>query len=164
MALCATQTKEREGFSHYPEEELLLFDTTLIVRSDDEAEILEDAIQPGKRFGIIKGYSFGGADDLLEAAGMSRIETPNRDALLKLLVLGRVDSVLDSTLPILYDAERLDLDGEVRPLYPPLASTPTYLLFSQAPGNEELSQQFSEALKAFKLTPTYSEIREVYGF
>lgn len=111
---------------------------------------------------------------------MSRIETPNRDALLKLLVLGRVDSVMgsrrlgqqasgtasvwDSRIPILYDAERLDLEGEARPLYPPLASTPTYLLFSQAPGNQELSQQFSEALKAYKLTPEYAEIRETYGF
>ncbi len=163
-ALCATRTEEREAFSHYPKEELLFFDTTLIVRSDSAFEDLESAIQAGQRFGIIKGYSFGGADDFLEDAGMTRVEVPNRDALLKLLMRGRVDAVLDSSLPILYDAQRLDLEGEFRALYPPLATTPTYLMFSQAPGNAELTQRFSDALQAYKLTPDYAAIRKKYGF
>lgn len=163
-ALCATKTEERAAFSHYPKEELLFFDTTLIVRSDSPFEELEAAIQPGKRFGIIKGYSFGGADDFLEDAGMNRIAVRDRDALLKLLIRGRVDAVLDSSLPILYDAERLGLEGQIRALYPPLASTPTFLMFSQIPGHAELAERFSEALKAFKLTPEYAEIRAKYGF
>lgn len=161
--LCGTRTDERAAYSHYPEEPLLNYDVTLFVRTDSP---LQGSAMPGlegKSFALIKGYNFGSVDDELEAGGMVRVETPSRESLLKLLAIGRVDTVLDSTLPFLSDARRLGLADEVRALHPSLAETPGYLFFSRKPGHDALTARFSAALNDFKQTREYLEIKKRYG-
>lgn len=161
--LCGTKTEEREAFSHFPDEPLLNYDATLFVRTDSA---LQDSAMPGlagKSFGLIKGYTYGGVDNDLEANGMVRIDTPNRESLLKLLVLGRVDMVLDSFLPVTFDAQRLGVKDQVRAILPSIAVTPGYLFFSKKPGHDQLAERFSQALKKFKATSDYLEIKEKYG-
>jgi polar amino acid transport system substrate-binding protein len=161
--LCGTRTDERAAYSYFPEEPLLNYDATLFVRTD--SPLLDSDISglDGKTFGMIKGYTYGGVDDGLESGGMTRIETTNRESLLKLLVLGRVDTLLDSILPVLSDARRLGFDDQVRPILPSLAETPGYLFFSMKPGHDDLSKRFSTALVRFKTTPEYLAIKERYG-
>lgn len=161
--LCGTKTAKREAFSHYPDEALLNYDATLFVRADSPLKDSNMSGLSGKSFGLIKGYTYGGVDDDLEADGMVRIETPNRESLLKLLVLGRVDTVLDSLLPVIFDAERLGVKGQVRAILPSIAETPGFLFFSKKPGHDELAKRFSQALKNFKATPEYLGIKEKYG-
>lgn len=161
--LCGTRTDERAAYSHYPDEPLLNYDATLFVRTDSP---LQGSAMPGlegKSFALITGYNFGGVDDDLEAGGMVRIETPSRESLLKLLAIDRVDTVLDSTLPLLFDARRLGVADQFRALRPSLAETPGYLFFSRKLGHDALTARFSAALIDFKRTREYLEIKERYG-
>ena len=94
---------------------------------------------------------------------MIRVETTNRESLLKLLTLGRVDTVLDSILPTLAAARSMSVTDQIRSILPSLDETPGYLFFSKKPGHDALARRFSEALKEFKTTPDYSAIRDRYG-
>ncbi|UWQ29272.1 ABC transporter substrate-binding protein [Leisingera sp. M523] len=161
--LCGTKTDEREDFSHYPDEPLLNYDATLFVRMDSGLTISDPEALTGKTFALVKGYSYGGIDDGLEMAGMTRVEATGRESMIKLLTLGRVETVLDTTLPFLADARRLGIEDQVRPLLPSLAETPGYLFFSRKPGHDALSNRFSEALTEFKTTPKYLAIKQRYG-
>ena len=161
--LCGTRSDERESYSFYPEEPLLIYDATLFVRSESDWQSADPAAMSGLSFAMVKGYSFGGIESDLEAAGMIRVEAANREALWKLLLVGRVDTVLDSVLPMVADTTRMGKRGEIRPVYPSMAETPGYLFFSRAPANEALAREFSEALKAFKKTPEYTRLAEKYG-
>lgn len=161
--LCGTRTEEREAYSHYPDEPLLNYDATLFVRVDSGLDSSDTAALDGLSFGLVKGYSYAGADDALEDAGMIRVEATSRESLWEMLARGRVDTVLDSVLPMVADTRRMGLDEELRPLRPSLAETPGYLFFSREAGHDELARRFSEALKAFKDTPEYQEIKTRYG-
>lgn len=161
--LCGTKTEERSAYSYFPEEPLLNFDVTLFVRTNSPLEKTDKLQLAGKSFALIKGYNFGNVDQDLESLGMLRIETPNRDSLVKLLLNERVDTVLDSILPMRADARRLHVSDQIRPLRPSLAETPGYVFFSKKPGHEDLAKRFSEALKQFKKSPEYSAIRSRYG-
>ena len=161
--LCGTRTEERETYSHYPHEPLLDYDATLFARADSELDSSDAAAREGLSFGLVKGYSYAGVDDALEEAGMIRVEATSRESLWEMLARGRVDTVLDSVLPMVADTRRMGLDGEIRALQPSLAETPGYLFFSRKAGHDELAREFSEALEAFKTTPDYMEIRERYG-
>lgn len=161
--LCGTRTEERASYSYYPDEPLLNYDATLFVRANSPIRSPEIAGLKGKSFGLIKGYNFGGVDDDLEAGGMIRIETTGRENLLKMLEIGRVDTVLDSLLPLTADARTMGISKEIRALKPSLAVTPGYLFFSHKPGHKALAERFSDVLKAFKATAEYREIKERYG-
>jgi polar amino acid transport system substrate-binding protein len=161
--LCGTKTDERSVYSHYPDEPLLNYDATLFVRADSALTTSDPEALAGKSFGLVKGYSYAGIDDGLEAGGMTRVEATGRESLIKLLTLGRVDTVLDAILPVFADARRLGVEGQVRPLLPSLAETPGYLFFSRKPGHDALASRFSAALMAFKATPEYLEIKALYG-
>lgn len=161
--LCGTKTGERAAYSHYPDEPLLNYDATLFVRADSALQGSEISEFRGKSFALVKGYNFGEVDNELEAGGMVRVETPSRESLLMLLIIGRVDTVLDSSLPFLSDARDLGVTDQVRAIVPALAETPGYLFFSRRPGHDALAKRFSAALTAFKKTREYLEIKERYG-
>lgn len=162
--LCGTKNNERTSYSHYPEEPLLSYDATLFVRADSPLQSSEITGLRGKTFGLIKGYNYGEVDKTLEKQGMTRLEVLNREGLLKNLLSGRLDTVLDSRLPTFADARKLGVYAQIRPLFPSLSETPAYLFFSKRPGHDELAQRFSESLKEFKATDAYNMIRERYGF
>ncbi|MEM7171483.1 MAG: transporter substrate-binding domain-containing protein [Pseudomonadota bacterium] len=162
--LCGTHNSERAAYSYYPDEPLLTYDATLFVRADSPLQTSEIAGLTGKSFGSVKGYSFGDVDKALEAGGMKRREVNNRDALLQQLISGKLDTVLDSVLPMAADGRKLGIQDQIRPLLPSLSETPGYLFFSQKPGHEELASRFSAALREFKETKDYSDIRARYGF
>jgi len=161
--LCGTKNEERAAYSYYPEEPLLNYDATLFVRRNSPIEEIDKSRLGGKSFALVKGYNFGNVDHELESLGMVRIETPNRDSLLKLLLIGRVDTVLDSVLPMLADARRLNVSDQIRALKPSLAETPGYLFFSRKSGHEALAKRFSAGLREFKESSEYMAIRERYG-
>ena len=161
--LCGTKTEERAAFSHYPDEPLLNYDATLFVRADSPLASSDMSELVGKSFGLVKGYSFGGVDDDLEADGMVRIEANSRESLMKMLSIGRVDTVLDSILPLFADANRLKVADEIRALPPSLAETPGYLFFSRKPGHDDLAARFAAALREYKTTPEYLDIKMRYG-
>ncbi|MDX1402260.1 MAG: transporter substrate-binding domain-containing protein, partial [Kiloniellales bacterium] len=161
--LCGTKTEERAAYSHYPTEALLTFDATLFVRSESAITSSESLDLVGKSFGLVKGYNYGGIDGDLEANGAIRVEAPNRDSLLKLLVIGRVDTVLDSILPLFADAKRMGVEDGIRAVLPSLDETPGYLFFSRKSGHKELAERFSSALKEYKNTPEFLAIKSRYG-
>lgn len=162
-ALCATETIERLDFAIFPDEPLLSYDATLFVveASDLRSSALSDLF--GRSFGVVSGYSFGGAGRILEAAGMIRQEVTSRESLVRVLLAGRVDTVLDSRLPLMADVRRLEAHGEVRALEPSLSESPAYLMFSKTDEAAALAQRFSAALVAFKQTPAFAEIVQRYG-
>ena len=161
--LCGTKNEERAAYSHYPEEPLLSFDATLFVRADSPLANSNILGLTGKSFGLTKGYNYGGIDHDLEANGMIRIEANSRESLLKMLTIGRIDTLLDSTLPVLADAKHMGVLGEIRMLPPSLAETPGYLFFSRKPGHDDLAKRFSAALREYKTTEEYEAIKKRYG-
>lgn len=162
-ALCGTFSEDRAAYSFYPQERLLDYDATVFVRSASRVRQLDAGTATGLTFGVIIGYSYSGADQELERMGMIRREVLSRDILLRHLVSGKLDTALDSVLPVKAEMTRLGLKGKIRALTPSLRKTPAYLFFSRRDGHEALAQRFSEALKAFKETPDYLEIAERYG-
>ena len=161
--LCATKSAERESYTIYPDEHLLNYDSTLFVRVDSEIEVFDAATLVGRSFATVKGYAFGGADQALIDYGMVRREANNRDSLLKILMAGRVDMVLDSTLPLQVDAERLALNDQIRALKPSVSLAPGYIMFSKKDGHDALVAEFTKALVAFKATDEYRDIAARYN-
>ena len=161
--LCGTRSEERSVYSHYPNEPLLIYDATLFTRADSELQTSAIEVLKGRSFGIVKGYSFGDIEQELESEGMIRLEAASRESLWNQLLIGRIDTALDSILPMVADTIRMGKRGEIRPLYPSLAETPGYLFFSQKPGNDALAKKFSQVLKEFKRTPEYLELKARYG-
>lgn len=161
-ALCGTRSADREAYSIYPDEPILFYDATLFVRADSPLADSQSGIIAGSRFAVVKGYSFGDVDAELVDAGMNRLEAKNREALVKLLLAGRVDAVLESQLPMLEHLSAAGVAGELRALEPALDETPGYLMFSRREGHETLTQEFSAALAAFKQTPEYQGIVDRY--
>ena len=162
--LCGTRTDEREAYSHYPDEPLLLYDATLFARADAPFESSDAAQLAGRSFGMVRGYTYAGVDAALEEAGMVRVEAATRESLWKLLQIGRIDTALDSILPMIADTRRMGIAEEIRILQPSLAETPGYLFFSKKPGNDTLAQEFSDALRAYKESAAYEAIMEDFGF
>ena len=161
-ALCATRTENREAYAVFPDEALLSYDATLFVQSASPLAQADLEALKGRSFGMVKGYTFAGIDDRLEAIGMIRQETTTRESLVQVLVAGRVDAVLDTRLPFFDDAERLGVADAVRALAPSLSETPGYLMFSDRNGGADLAQAFSDALVAFKQTDAYEGIAARY--
>ncbi|MEM1427952.1 MAG: transporter substrate-binding domain-containing protein [Pseudomonadota bacterium] len=161
--LCATMTPERDAYAIFHDEPLLHFDTTLFVLESSPLTSSDPAALTGMSFATVKGYSFGGMETQLVEAGMERRDANSRDSLIRVLLAGRVDAILDSTLPILVDADRLGVMDQVRPLRPTLSQTPSYVMFSEMTGNDVLAAEFSDALKAFKETAAYREIQLKYN-
>ena len=162
--LCGTFNKERAAYSYYPKEPLLSFDATLFARHDSILKTSSEDALKGKSFGMIKGYNYGEIDKKLEARGMIRFEVLDRRRLLKMLSIGRIDTVLDSILPTMDEARALGYDGKIRTLLPSLSKTPGYVFFSRKAGNDKLAERFSRALAEFKKTPAFTEIRNKYGY
>lgn len=161
-ALCATRTEEREAYAVFPDEALLSYDATLFVRDDSPLQTADAEALRGKSFAVVKGYSFGGVDSWLEENGMIRQEATTRESLVQVLLAGRVDTVLDTRLPMFHDLERMGVADQVRRLTPSLSETPGYLMFGNHGESGELARAFSEALAVFKNTPEYREIAERY--
>ncbi|MGQ7846408.1 substrate-binding periplasmic protein [Granulosicoccus sp. 3-233] len=161
--LCGTRSEERAAYSHYPSEHLLIYDATLFVRADSDLQTSASDRLVGRSFGIVTGYSFGDIEQDLEKEGMIRLEATSRESLWNQLLIGRIDTALDSILPMVDDTTRMGRRDEIRALQPSLAETPGYLFFSRKPGNDVLAQDFSRALKTFKSRPEYLELKSRYG-
>lgn len=162
-ALCATRTEERNAYAVFPDESLLSYDATLFVLAESAFANADPSTLTEGSFAVVGGYSFGGVDLELEERGLVRHEATSRDSLIKVLLAGRVDMVLDSRLPIRADAEALGATGEIRALSPSLQETPAYVMFSAKDGAEETAQSFSDALATFKTTSEYKDIATRYG-
>ena len=157
---CGTRTDERAAYSQVPYEALLDYDATLFVRA--EADLQRPVIEElrGKNFALVHGHNFGEADEDIEAVGMIRTETPCRESLVKLLLIGRVDTSLDCILPLLADARRLEISSQIRVLLPSLAETLGFLSFGKTPGHDALAKRFFATLNAFTETPESDGIKE----
>lgn len=163
-ALCGTSGHNRDTYSHYPDEALLYYDATLFVANGSDIEDLQPATLSGKTFGTIIGYSYQGAGDELERLGMTRQDTYDREGLIRQLLAGKVDAVLDSVEPMQRVSARLNVSDQIRSITPKLRYAPAYLFFSKKPGNEDFAAAFSNALKDFKETPEYWDIQDRFGF
>ena len=163
-ALCGTISDDRAAYSHFPEEAVLYYDATLFVRSDSDVQTFRAEDLSGLTFGTIIGYSYQGGAVELEQHGLIRKQAYDRLSLMRQLLNGQVDMVLDSLEPMQRQIDKLGATGQIRVLDPKVRFAPAYLFFSQKPGNEKLAQDFTEALRAFKETPAYWEIQSKYDF
>ena len=69
--LCGTKTEERAAYSYYPDEPLLYYDATLFVRVDSPLTSSDFSELRGQSFGMIKGYTFAGVDDVADLRNLS---------------------------------------------------------------------------------------------
>lgn len=162
-ALCATETEERRAYAVFPDEALLSYDATLFVLEGSPLTSSDASTLTEGSFGLVSGYSFAGLDLELEERGLVRLETTSRESLVRVLLAGRVDMVLDSRLPIFADAETYGAAGQIRALEPTLSETPGYLMFSAKDGAGDFAQAFSDELAKFKKTPEFAEIAARYN-
>ena len=163
-ALCGTFSDERDAFSHFPKEEVLYYDATLFVREDSDFQAFDITQLSGRTFGTIIGYSYQGGAKELEANGLIRKDTYDRLGLVRQLLNGQVDAVLDSLEPMQRMVDKIGAGGQVRALDPKVSFAPAYLFFSKKPGNDALAKDFTAALRAFKETPAFGEIQAKYDF
>ena len=163
-ALCGTISIERDSYSYYPDEALLHYDATLFVAETSDIDSFDLSALAGKTFGAVIGYSYQGAAVELQEQGMIRHDAYDRESLVRLLLAGKIDAVLDSVEPMQRVTARLDVSDQIRPIEPKLRYAPAYLFFSRKPGNEAFAVEFSAALKEFKETPEYWEIQAKFGF
>lgn len=161
-ALCATETEERRAYAVFPAEHLLSYDATLFVLDGSPLATTDPTTLTDGSFALVGGYSFAGVDQELEERGLVRLETTSRESLVRVLLAGRVDMVLDSRLPIFADAEAFGVADQIRALEPTLSETPAYLMFSAKEGANDVARAFSDALAQFKTTPEFAEIAMRY--
>lgn len=115
-----------------------------------------------KRIGAILGYRYcEELDNHPSVLNSSRVGS--LDQSFNMLLRDRIDLVIASKDVGNYRVNKMGLFDEIRPVKgKEFCEGGNYLAFAKKPGYQELAENFSEALIAFKRSEHYREIMEKY--
>jgi polar amino acid transport system substrate-binding protein len=153
---------ERETFADYPSEVLVEQTVSLFVRQDAPITYDGDVISLRPyTCGVMQGAKYGPIYD--EAMKTMKVEevTDHWENVLK-LAKNRLDVIIGPRLVILFTIKALGHQGDVKELYPPLETVPTYLAFSKTRVAPGIKEQFERILKELKRDGTYDNIIQSY--
>jgi len=115
------------------------------------------------KFGNVRGYTHGIEYD--EANDLYKHQVSNEKQLIDILIHQRIDIAVGNKAVILRYAESKGVRSQIRFLSPAIDNGPNYIAFSKARNDaQQLSDEFSIALKKFIKTEEYRKILTKYHF
>lgn len=152
--------QERLAYVRYHSEPLVSSRWVLFARKGMGAKSYESLNDlRGRTLGVVRGYSYTPEiNDLLQDNKLV-VEASTDEAILELLVRGRVDFALCDMLNCQYLSNRLGLDYTIQVVPgPPLSEITLYALFNRATISESFVKRFDKELRALKAENTYGDI------
>lgn len=156
------KTSERETFTYYPQEPISISKTVFFTRADSAIRYsgsLQDL--ENYRIGFILGFSYGEAFD--RADYLKKDSALTHRVLIKKLLVGRNDLVAENQTVIERYAKQMGVRERIRVLKPPIHHQKLYAGFSRAGGWQQLCDDFSKALAAFKQSEMYKGMLRAEG-
>ena len=160
--LCGNLNEDRSKWAHFPEEPMFVYDVTLF--STPSSSLLKSRLKDlkGKIFGVLRGYSFAGAEKILAENGASVHPFNSRKAIILNMVKGRIDGAMDGRYPFLPVAKKMGYEGKVV-AFRQLNQASAYLFLSQKPGYKRLAKSLSTMLRRIKSASAFRELLDQYG-
>ncbi len=161
-----TKTAEREENCYFPSESLTDFSYVFFIRKEDKGKINFTSISDlsNQKIGIVNGFSY--TKEFMEfiknEKAVEAVDTGNLN--IKKLLKKRVDIIVMPRRVGIKLLEELDTNKKILMLETPLDVSHLYMMFSKKTMKSEFAQRFSQALKEFKLTPQYREIKKKYNW
>jgi len=113
----------------------------------------------GKRFGAIRGWSYGEEFDEAKEKGLFKIEERHDDASnFNKLVVGHLDALLAIKESADLIITKKNLSDKVEVLVTPLVTISTYIAFSKKSDKKALIQRINRAIKAMRGNGSYDKV------
>lgn len=159
-----SKTPEREKHTIFLHDNIISESTYYFLEcSDRESKILFNGeleeLEP-YIIGIQRGYAYNREFD--QSTSLKKLTFNNVEQMISLLTSGRID------LAILTEAEHevlkhTDEFKRIRALHHPLTHTQNYIAFSKKRELDEMAERFSQALKTFKQTEAFQQLKIKYN-
>jgi polar amino acid transport system substrate-binding protein len=158
------KTPEREEFTLYSNEVVVLQSITLWVRQDSPITYNDDFSSMSQyHFGVIRGVSYGEKFDAQARAGKLNLDTvDSASSAMDMLVASRFDIWVSNHFGAVYELKRAGLFESVKELTPPVQEQLTYVGFSKVKNLGELRDQFDKTLKILKRNGFYDAVLDKY--
>lgn len=164
VVISMLKTADRALYTIYPEEHISRSNCSFFILNNNNVEFNGDYSNIYKyKIGVILGFDYG--DKFAEEViNLHKLNITDSKTLLDMVTKERVDIGLDNKLVIYSLSQKKKLGDSIKFLEPPVINDPLYIGFSQKNNLENLSERFSEELKAFKQTAKYLEITKRYNY
>lgn len=159
------RTPDREQTMLYPREPLLAQDYVFFVRKDSSLRFTGDfASLAGASVGLVKNTSYGARFDTAAASGQFRnLEYANDyEHIFRMLLAGRIDTVICSRLVGLSYLRQLDATDRVVVAGPPSETAHSYLVFTRARDMRALAEAYDQALAGMRRDGSLARIVAAY--
>lgn len=160
----ASKNKEREEKLWFPDEPLVYSSKVFIIRKADKQKINYQSFDSliGLRLGLVRGFNYPeNVWSFIKNNDIQYNESVNTDTLLKMLVRGRVDIIIEESV-----VAKQFIDEHSYPLEliedHPVQVKPMYLAFSKESVASELVAKFSDNLKDYKKTEQFLTLCKKY--
>jgi polar amino acid transport system substrate-binding protein len=156
------KTDEREQYTFFPNTPISISKTVFITKSDRNIKF-RGSLEELKNFniGVIMGFSYNEAFD--KAVYLKKDNSLDTRILLTKLLNNRHDLAAENQTVATAYAIRMGIRDKIKFLEPPIHTERLYVGFSKAKKTKALCGDFSNSLKEFKKTKTYTQILEKYG-
>ena len=161
----AFYSKDRAQYCHYPSEGLSQVSFVMVIRKSDRNRLSYDSFDDldGKYVGLVRGSHYPEPFmAALKQRGMIQLGDNTRMNMAKLMKK-RLDFIVAEYNNIWHIAREMGVTEEVLPLVDrPVKEDTIYLIFSKKTVSVSLVDEFSQTLKAFKMTESYKGLQRKY--
>jgi len=158
----ANYAKEREAFAWYPEEALIQSPWVLWVREEDGLKFDSFEDLKGKRFGVVRGYSYTPEFWDFIKKNAQPDEVTDDETNFRKLNMSRVDYVAAELGNGYHLLKNMKLNKIVPLKDKPIKSDGLYLIFSKKRVSKETAERFSAELKKFRQEAKYEILWKRY--
>jgi polar amino acid transport system substrate-binding protein len=158
-------TEERHHYLHFPDEALDRDLCVLFIRRDHKPSLpirqVDDLAELS--LGVVRGYAYSPEVRSILSDFDRVTEVTDETQLFNILERGRVDGIITYLSGGQAVIDRMGIADQITALTEPfLFKTQWYAAFSKKSVSREFVERFSQALKDFKQTSQYSELRQKY--
>lgn len=159
------RTPEREQTMLYPRETVLAQDYVFFVRKDSTLRFSgEFASVAGATIGLVRNTSYGARfDEALAKGRFARVEYANDyEHIFRMLLAGRVDTVICSRLVGLSFLRQLNGVDKVMVSGPPSETAYSYLVFTRARDMSKIADAYDQTMAAMRKDGSLARIVAAY--
>jgi ABC-type amino acid transport substrate-binding protein len=155
---------DREVFVHYPQLPYAAYPTVLFKKSDSTFEFTGDYdLLKDYTISAVRGYYLGDLEKYKSDGSIAFVETDSPEQNMEMLVNDRVDLMVDIKSTGENTIKKLDLEGQVVAVEPPIYYDYSYIVFTKMNGLENLLKEYEIIVNQMFEDGTIKKISEKYG-
>ena len=162
---CALYTQERAQHCYFPKEPITTLKYLLFIKKENRDRLpfnsYEDLID--KRIGVVRAFAYPDEFWTFIKKHNNFQEVESDDLNFKKLMTGRIDYAIADFANGTLLMEKMELTDQIEPLFSKvIQESELYIIFSKKTIKLDFVNIFSENLRQFKQTETYTKINEKY--